>query len=140
MSLKIECIEGKKSYIYVKASGEEHEISTALIGVFDLAKKQRIYKVLLDYREVTGTVSVWSRFEFASLISVESFKIIDLCGIRPKIVLVSKKSVIDPKKFEETVARNRGSNLMVTDDIQEACKWLDVGFNMGDGSEFVPTL
>ena len=42
-----------------------------------------------------------------------------------KITFVMEKSMMDPKKFGETVARNRGLRGLVTDNMQEALQWLE---------------
>ena len=138
MNVKIESIEVKESYVYVKARGEItanafestvwSEIVAALRDVFDFLREQKVFKVLLDCRNITGTVSTTLRFQFVSLICKEIYETARLCGQHPKIAMVSNKAMIDPENFEETVAFNRGVEMKVTDDMDEACKWLDAEF------------
>lgn len=126
-------IEVRESYIYVNISGQVSlksrlgwgEISSALENVVDTAKKHSIFKLLVDCREVSGKFTTMDRFLVAVFFVKENSRL--LAGrLRPvKITFVADKSVIDPKRFGETVARNRGLHGFVTDNMQEALQWLE---------------
>jgi hypothetical protein len=126
-------IEVRESYIYVNISGQISlksrsswaEITSALEDVVDTAKNNNIFKLLVDCRDFTQKISTMDRFLLAIFFVKENSKL--LAGIlRPlKVTFVMDKSMIDPKKFGETVARNRGLRGLVTDNMQEALQWLE---------------
>ena len=126
-------IEVKESYIYVHVDGQISlksrsgwgEISSALESVVNTAKKNKISKLLVDCRDISGKFTTMDRFLAAVFFAKENSRL--LAGrLRPiKITLVADKSVIDPKRFGETVARNRGLHGFVTDNMQEALQWLE---------------
>lgn len=126
-------IEEKKSYIYIKISGKISlrspsdwgEIKSALANVVDSVKKTNILKLLVDCRDFSGKLSTIDRFLLAVFFVKENSKL--LAGqLDPlKITFVLNKSIMDPKRFGETVARNRGLDGLVTDNMQEALQWLE---------------
>ena len=127
-------IRVRDSYIYVTVEGKISligpsgwdEIKTALDNVVGTMREKEIYKVLVDGRGFTGKVSTIDRFLLAVFFVKENSRLM-MNKIPPvKIAMVMNKATIDPKKFGETVARNRGLDGMVTDKIHEAFKWLDV--------------
>lgn len=101
-------------------------------GVFDLAwYKQLIQQVLAmaqtavppprailaDLRELTaGRLSDMDRYDTAVLASRDSIAI--------PIALVGPEGLVDPRRFGESVARNRGLNVKVCTDMDEALAWL----------------
>ena len=125
-------IEVRKSYIYVKISGhmsfiglsDWEKIESARLDVVDSIKKNKIYKLLIDGSDLSAKVSMIGRFLIAKFFVEENLKLI--AGRLPslKITLVGNRSLIDPGKFGEKVARNRGLYGFVTDDMQEALRWL----------------
>ena len=126
-------IEVRKSYIYVKISGQIsltnpsgwRKIKSARLNVVDSIKKNNIYKLLIDCRDLSVKLSMINRFLIANFFVEENLKLI--AGQSPliKITFVGNRSLIDPGKFGETVARNRGLHGLVTDNMQEALQWLE---------------
>jgi hypothetical protein len=126
-------IEVRESYIYVNVSGQVSlksrsgwgEISSALEDVVNTAKNNNVFKVLVDGRGISGKFTTMDRFLVAVFFVKENSRL--FAGrLRPmKISFLADKSIIDPKKFGETVARNRGLRGLVTDNMQEALQWLE---------------
>jgi len=127
-------IEVRKSYLYVKVSGKISlrspsdwgEIQSALKNVVNSVKKSNILKILVDCRDFSGKLSTIDRFLIAVFFVKENFRLVAGRLDPLKITFVMNKSVIDPKKFGETVARNRGLDGLVTDNIDEALQWLEL--------------
>lgn len=127
-------IEVRKSYIYVKVSGQISlvnpsgwgKIKAARSNVLASVKKNNINKLLIDGSDVSAKVSMIDRFLIAKFFVEENLKLITGQSRLLKIAFVGNRSLIDPGKFGETVARNRGLNGFVTVNIQEALNWLDV--------------
>ncbi len=127
-------IEVKKSYIYIKISGKISligvsgwgEIKSALADVVTSAKKTNIYKLLVDGRDFSGKFSVLDRFLLALFFAKENSRLITGQMHPLKVTFVINKSLMDPQKFGEMVARNRGLYGLVTDNLQEAIHWLEL--------------
>ena len=126
-------VEIRKSYVYVnitgkislKGRGSWEEIKNAFADVVIQAKKNDIYKILVDCRDFSGKISLLDRFLLAVFLVKENSKLLAR-RMRPlKATFVLSKSLLDPQKFGETVARNRGLYGLVTDDMEEAVHWLE---------------
>jgi hypothetical protein len=126
-------IEVKESYIYIKISGKISlmsvsgwgEIKSALADVVNRVKKTNMYKLLIDCLDFSGKLSTLDRYLLAVFFVKENSKL-NTDKIHPlKITFVINKSMIDPGRFGETVARNRGLYGYVTDNMQEALNWLE---------------
>jgi hypothetical protein len=126
-------IEVRKSHIYVKITGKIsligasgwEEIKSAVADVVNQVQKDKIYKLLVDCLGFSGKVSTLDRFLLAVFFVKENSKLLARRVHPLRISFVGNKSLIDPRKFGETVARNRGLYGLVTDDMQEALDWLE---------------
>jgi len=76
--------------------------------------------ILADARELTGApMSDMERFDIGVLTARE------MVGVA--IALVAAPALVDPRRFGELVARNRGANVRVFTDLDEATAWLREG-------------
>jgi len=123
MSLNFQ-IKRESAFILVAGDGEfdladsKRIIETAI----DSALEQKVPRILIDARSVTGKPTTMQRFEFAN-------HVVTLYRQRERarfirIAVVGFKPLIDPNRFGETVAVNRGVPLRVTTNITEAIEWL----------------
>jgi hypothetical protein len=81
--------------------------------------------VLFDGRAVTGNLQAMERFycgEFAAQLALDYA--LRSASAAPRFAYVFREPVLDPKKFGETVARNRGMVVKVCDNLDEALEWL----------------
>jgi len=126
-------IEIRKSYIYVNITGKISliggrgwgDIKKAFADVVNQARKNDIYKILVDCRDYSGKVSTLDRFLLAMFFVKENSKLLARRMHPIKVTFVVSKSLLDPRKFGETVARNRGLYGLATDDMKEALHWLE---------------
>lgn len=73
--------------------------------------------MLLDLREITGArMSDMDRYDIGVLAARES--------VGAPIAFVASEALVDPRRFGEVVARNRGLNVRVFTDMDEATAWL----------------
>ncbi|MCX6142719.1 MAG: hypothetical protein NTZ35_05815 [Ignavibacteriales bacterium] len=85
---------------------------------------RRISKLLIDARNVTGTISAMERIDFSVIVAKAVF---GEDGSRiMKVAIAGNEPLVDPARFAETVAVNRGAQAEVTLDLDEALKWLDM--------------
>ena len=82
-------------------------------------------KVLLDVRELQGIPSLWERFQFATIFTALYLKN-RARGTIPvsHYAVLGKEPLIDPSRFGEKVARNRGISVSVFDSEEGALLWL----------------
>ena len=73
--------------------------------------------VLLDCRKMTGSLSIMDRFQVAVYGQTSIGKI-------ARLALVRRPDADPPDRFVETVAVNRGINLKLFTDIEQAIEWL----------------
>jgi hypothetical protein len=125
--------EIQKTYIYVKITGKIsllggrswEEIKNAFADVVMQTQKNKIYKILVDCRDFSGKISLLDRFLLAVFLVKENSKLLARRMHPLKTSFVLSKSLIDPRRFGETVARNRGLYGLVTDNMEEALDWLE---------------
>jgi hypothetical protein len=83
-------------------------------------------KLLIDFRKVTGEMSTMERFHLSVTAATKYFgailtgKIISCC-----FAVVGTHPLVDSRRFEETVAVNRGLNIKVFTEMAEALAWLE---------------
>ena len=74
--------------------------------------------LLIDLTDVArGPISTLDRYRLGS-------SVIAFAGKLRKVAAVGQPKFIDPEKFGEQVARNRGVNVRVFSDLGEAQRWL----------------
>jgi hypothetical protein len=88
----------------------------------DAAVDHQMRKILFDWRAVTGTPTTMDRFDLASHLAAAYHQRSREIFIR--FALVGVEPLVDPQRFGETVAVNRGVPGKVTTDMSEAVAWL----------------
>lgn len=60
-------IEPKKEYLYAKLEGsfELHSMVRSQAAILEAGARHEIGKILVDFREMTGEISITERFQFA---------------------------------------------------------------------------
>ena len=81
-------------------------------------------KILIDGEEITGNPTQFERFLYGEFVA-EAVKRLGAETV-PVFAYVLHEPVLDPMRFGETVALNRGMNLKVFDDYDLAIDWLGV--------------
>lgn len=121
MSLKYK-ITVKPSYLHVTFTGAFtiNDAKHAFQEIFSSTTQHRLSKVLVDIRSLEGDMTTTERFELGEYIAQEN------CKYALQIGVLGVGSLVEPERFGELVARNRGANLKVVTDLQEILKWLDV--------------
>ncbi len=95
--------------------------------VVGACEKHQPSQLLVDYRKVEGLMATMDRYNLASVFAKKYLEgklsgKIQNC----RFALVGNLPLVDPKRFGETVANNRGINLKVFTDMAEALEWLGV--------------
>ena len=99
--------------------GPLEEAAGKVVEVITYAREQRMRKLLIDTTKWTGHDSpdTLDRYQWATAFS-------DAARSAVKVAMVVRPELMDPEKFEVTVARNRGLRGNVFDSEKEALAWL----------------
>lgn len=122
--------ETKDEYILITAQGRASvtDASRILMSFVKTYSTSPIYKLLCDMRTVTGSNiedGLMPRFQYGALIA-------KLLPRRYKLVLLMTERQIDKQRFGENVIANRGVQVKVTTDLNEALAWLEIGTTLQD--------
>jgi hypothetical protein len=115
-------------------------LHATLRGAFTVADAKAAYRglldecvaggavvVLMDCREVEGDPTVMERFDFSEFVALENVAAVDAGRTAAlRVALVGGSPLIDPRRFGETVALNRGAWIKVTTELDEAVRWLEI--------------
>jgi len=102
------------------------EAKRIFLEILDAAARHRTEKILIDGRELKGKPSTIQRFlygEFAAHAVAKSIKELGLSRAS-QFAYVLQEPVLDPRRFGETVAVNRGMWVKVFDNLEDALGWL----------------
>ncbi len=122
-------IELQSGYLLMTCEGH---FEPSLIGEFtdrviEACKNYQPSQFLVDYRHVEGEMSTLDRYNLG-VIAAKKYLDEKLAGkiSNCRFAFVGNHPLVDPKKFGETVAVNRGLNVKVFTEIKEALAWLGV--------------
>jgi hypothetical protein len=115
--------------LYVTVSGKFSlaEGERRFVELMNAVVEHQVAKVFLDGRTVEGHPRVIERFYFGEFAAhmVISYCLRDLCR-SPSFAYVLKEPMLDPGRFGENVAVNRGLNFKAFDNVKDAMMWLGV--------------
>ncbi len=121
--------EPQKNYLLLKIEGQYlfPEAMEIIELLFKSVEENQALKILIDVRGVAGLIPSLERFHLFETFAFRYFDLKNL-GKFPyaRFAILGVYPIIDPGKFDETVAVNRGMTLKVTNDPAEALEWLSV--------------
>jgi hypothetical protein len=127
MSMELE-ICPEPGFLRVGARGEFslEEARRTFLEMLEAVALHKVRKVLFDGRALAGEPMTMERFyygEFAAR-SVANFA---SRGVSPatRFAYVLEEPMLDPERFGETVALNRGMRVRAFDNLEPARAWLD---------------
>ena len=114
------CIEYSGSFDLSDAEATFHQILAALV-------EHNLKKVLVDGRQISGDPESLERFYYGRYVADAVTQTVNRHRIKvPRFAYVMTEPVLDPKRFGETVAVNRGMRVRAFDNMQQAEWWLGV--------------
>jgi hypothetical protein len=81
------------------------------------------HKILIDVTNVTGSIPYIDRFYYSK--NLAEYSINNSFNKANSIAVVGKEPIVDKDRFGETVAVNRGLNVRVFTDMEDATMWLN---------------
>lgn len=123
MGIQIE-IDVEPDHVRLRCSGDYslEEAKRVFRSAIDAALESSMARVLVDVRGVSGPVRAMDRYEIA--VSVADYVRAEALGKISKLAVAGHEPLIDPSRFGETVAVNRGVNAKIFFDVDEALVWL----------------
>ena len=111
----------KEAYIRFDYAGEFSEVmgKQCIDAMVEACSQVQLAKILLDCRKMTGEIQIFDSFEVAKYG-------VEMLGSAYKTALVGREDQMLPDNFVENVAVNRGVNLKIFTDIDEAIDWLTI--------------
>jgi hypothetical protein len=124
ISLKFEPREG---FLYCEASGEySFEDACSMIrAVLVESAQHSSTKVLVDFLQMKGSPTMLERYSISEFLAREMVDHITELKRFPRLALLGKEPLVDPNRFGELVARNRGVQMKTVEQMEDAVKWLD---------------
>ena len=111
----------KPDYLYVKVKGKrtKESIKKATEGIVEKCQENKCSKVLVDIRDFSERINITEIFDLAS----KELPEITMSKIN-KVAIVDNEGFNYNKNFFENVARNRGHNVKIFTNIDNAMQWL----------------
>lgn len=128
MSIRLE-IHPESGFLRVNAMGKFslQEAKRTFVEMLEAVALHKAEKVLLDGRKLMGNPRTMERFfygEFAAQ-TVASFENRGVSHAT-QFAYVLKEPVLDPRRFGENVAVNRGMYVKAFDNLEDALGWLAI--------------
>jgi hypothetical protein len=133
MTLTID-IESRKHYLVATVSGQ-YSLRGAQ-EAYDRAIKAALplghTRILIDARGISGAPTQDERYSLGLFVAAEQRLLaaktppLDL-----QVAVYGRQPLIDPNRFGETVALNRGAKLKVSERLDEALAWLGISAEAG---------
>ena len=124
----IQEIVSEPDFLYVRVKGEFslEEAQRNFTEMLEALARHKVKKVLVDGREVTGEPRTIERFFYGKFAAAEVAEFAERGVSRATcFAYVLHEPVLDPERFGETVAVNRGMRLRAFDALEDAHKWLE---------------
>lgn len=108
-------------------------------GELDLPRAMRLYQeliqrwradetpgILIDCRPLVGSLTDLQRYEVGVQVAGSYAALREAGGALPRIAMLALPPLIEPRRFIQTVASNRGARLRAFESVAEAAEWLGV--------------
>ena len=103
------------------------EAKRTFIEIIEAVAQSKVRKVLIDGRGLTGNPEIMQRFYYAAF-AAETVGEFTARGVSrtTRFAYVLEEPVLDPKRFGETVAVNRGMHVKAFENKDHALAWLEI--------------
>lgn len=121
-------IERRPGYLYAGLYGEFAlaRAKDVLRDVLQAAARQGQPRILMDCTRVTGEMTVNDRLEFGMFMAEEHGRVGAQLPEGPQIAILAVPPIMDPGRFTQAVANNRGVRMRASESLQELLSWLGV--------------
>jgi hypothetical protein len=120
--------EQREEFLYCTASGAysfENGCSMIRDLLAELARRGAS-KVLVDCLEIEGSPSMVERYGLAEFMAREQVDHLSEGKGFPRLAVLAKEPLVDPNRFSQLAATNRGVQTKTVEEMEDAMKWLGV--------------
>jgi hypothetical protein len=117
------------NYLSVNVSGNFtlSDAKKMFTEALEMLVKKKLFKLFFNVYKVKGRITTMDRYHLADYAAMEAINFL-LKGLpRLSVAFYGIEPIIDPERFGELVAKNRGLNIKVTTDKNEALNFLENG-------------
>ena len=121
-------VEPRVGYLYVTITGQLDVAGAeaALAEMFGVAARAHQPRILLDCSRLAGTWGPDERYVIGSFIAAEMERRASQFRERPRLAIYAVAPLMDPNRYTQIVATNRGAQVRASDSLQELLSWLGV--------------
>jgi len=122
----------KDGYLKVSVSGyySLSEVKKMYTHALEIIIEKELSKIFFDSFAVHGRITTTERFYMGEFAAMEAIKFRNKGLENFTVAFYGKEPIIDPARFGELVAKNRGLKIKVTTDIDEALQFLEIQNNL----------
>ena len=80
----------------------------------------------MDCTRVTGEMTVAERLAFGTFMAEEQQRMLGQLPEAPQVAILAAPPIMDPGRFTQAVANNRGVRMRASESLQELLSWLGV--------------
>lgn len=104
------------------------EAKRTFLEILEAIAQHKMDKVLVDGRAIEGEPTTIQRFIYSEFAATATRTLRERMALPkpPQFAYVLQEPVLDPMRFGETVAVNRGMHVKAFDDLEDAFLWLGV--------------
>ena len=116
-------------YLSVNVSGHFnlYDAKKMFTEALEMLVKKKLFKLFFNVYKVKGRITTMDRYDLGEYAAIEAINFL-LKGLQKlSVTFYGKEPIIDPERFGELVAKNRGLNIKVTTDKNEALNFLENG-------------
>ena len=121
-------LEQRPGYLYAGLQGE-FELASAQANLrefLEAAARLGHSRLLLDSTRLRGSMTMEDRMQFGVFLAQEFSRFAGRFKELPRIAILAAPPIMDPGRFTQTVANNRGAHMRASDSLQELLSWLEV--------------
>jgi hypothetical protein len=125
-------VDAERSLLNVTYSGDFSlvEAEATFLDLLDTLVEHKLKKVLVDGRQLVGHPEMLERFYYGAFVAAAVNQTVKRVKCQaPTFAYVLAEPVLDPNRFGETVAVNRGMRIKAFDNVKDARWWLGLSGN-----------
>ena len=121
-------IESRASYVHATLSGEFTLASARDVyrSILQAAARVGQPRILMDCTRITGEMTIADRLAFGAYMAEQQPLVMGALPEGPQVAILAVPPIMDPGRFTQAVANNRGVRMRASESLQELLSWLGV--------------
>ena len=120
-------VDAERGLLVISYSGDFSlaEAESTFLNLLDTLVEHKLSRVLVDGRQLCGHPEMLERFYYGAFVAAAVNRTVECakCAV-PTFAYVLEHPMLDPNRFGETVAANRGMRVKAFANLQQARWWL----------------